>query len=222
MLEESATVLLFLQVITEKEIMEITSIIEDKEEGGYLAEAVQNKVIKRAIEGNPWHKAWRPEGHFNPEVLKKDWSQTRWEDRGELQNIEDDCRSLSLIIRLYVDAAEKGKQPDAADPIALHLVGMSLYRTASYAIGCWIPQIRLRLKKTKGYMPDKLKTLKDIDDIAFLLSFHKDRANAPFWKEARKLTGLSDSRIRENIPKAREVRKQQDKFLQEIFNIIKR
>jgi hypothetical protein len=211
----AAQQILIIRVLSEKEQLEESVIARGMEENSTSKVNYIANTSERLIEGDIWHSQPYSAEHFNAGVLTKDWSNIKVEDKAELVNIENDCRSLALVTRLWVNEMEKGKQP-VGDRRNLCLASYELYGVANRALGHWVSKIEILLKTTTaGNLKKKLQKEKYIDDIATLLSFHGDKATDPFMKEVKELTGRSDSRIREYIQDAKKLRKQQDNFVKE-------
>jgi hypothetical protein len=219
-LRESATVILFLRVCSHKGTLEELAAIRSEEEGSFaysiLTGMSHDNIRARLEAANHWHGSWYSKEYFNPKVLSKDRWHYNWEDKDGLLTIEYDCRSLALIIMSYVNETKKGNAIEI-DPMDLHKKGLQLHRIANNAFGYWYHQLKGLLKKTEGYMKKSFTSSENLNVLIDLLYKHGGKRSGVFWKEARKLTGLSDRRIREYLVIAEEGRETLEKKLKDFL-----
>lgn len=216
----SATLILFLRILYEKKLVEELATIKtfgenDKDNWNLLI-----KFMEQLKKKDHWNKSWYSKEHFDNTVLSRNLSKRNWEDQNELISIENDCRSLALIVRLCADEISK-QNPIPIDLIDIHNKGLQLYYVASCAIGYWLPNLHLLLQKTQGYLQPVFKKNKHILGIALLLDLHGGKVTASLLKEAKILTGKSDSRIREYIQEAKRVRKLYKSRVEELLAVLK-
>jgi hypothetical protein len=158
-----------------------------------------NDMMEKYLEltsSEEWLKYWVPK-YFNGEILLKNFDNFEWDKIEKLELLENDCRSLSMVVLRFASDLKKG------DPIPdlthIHKQCIILIGLANTAMGYWGTQFPVLFKKTKGWLKKTKKKEEAIQEVRDLLVKHKGGVDEFFLKEAMEKTRKSKSRIYEYL-----------------------